>query len=301
MSIYSIKDLENLSGIKAHTIRIWEQRYGILNPNRTDSNIRTYDDDELKKVLNIALLQEKGNFKISKIAKMSEEEISKEILKLSETILSNSDQVKAISIAMLDMDENKFQKISNNIINKEGFENYILEIIYPFLSRLGTLWLSGTVGPAQEHFITHLIRQKIIGEIDSIQKDTIKGLPKFILYLPEGELHEISLLFAYYILKKRGFTVYYLGQSLPFDELVLANNICKPDYILSVFTSIPNPNEINDYLQRLSKELTNTNVMVSGYQILHSNLIIPSNIKILPSFDELVSIAEELAISSNVR
>lgn len=299
MSVYSIKDLENLSGIKAHTIRIWEQRYNILKPSRTDSNIRTYDDDELKKVLNIALLQEKGGFKISKIAKMSEEEISENILKLSESVLTNTDQVKAISIAMLDMDENKFQSITENIIRKEGFEKYVLQIIYPFLARLGTLWLSGTVGPAQEHFITHLIRQKLIGEIDSLPTNPNKNLPKFVLYLPEGEMHEISLLFAYYILKKRGFTIYYLGQSLPFEELILANQICKPDYIISVFTSIPNPSEINDYLQRLSKELNNTKVMVSGFQILHSNLIIPQNIHVLPSFDELVELAEE--ITSNVR
>ncbi len=293
MSTYSIKDLENLSGIKAHTLRIWEQRYGILKPIRTDSNIRTYDDDELKLVLNIALLQEKGGLKISKIAQMSEKEISSEILKISDIPLSNNDQLKALTVAMLDINESNFQKLSKSYIQKEGFENFMLSVIYPFLGRLGTLWLSGTVGPAQEHFITHLIRQKLISEIDQLELKTDPSLPKFVLYLPEGELHEISLLFAYYILKKRGFTVYYLGQSLPFEEIMIANTICKPDFIISVFTSIPNPSEINEYLNRLSENLKDTKILISGYQVIHSDLIVPNNIEILTSFEELVNLAEE--------
>ncbi|MFY7911452.1 MAG: MerR family transcriptional regulator, partial [Emticicia sp.] len=161
MSNYSIKDLEQLSGIKAHTLRIWEQRYNIINPKRTDTNIRTYDDNDLKLVLNIALLKD-HDYKISEIAKLSLEELSKEVLAISDKQLNYPDQIHALTIAMIDIDEERFEKIMSTNILQFGFENTMINIIYPFLSRIGTLWVTGSIGPAQEHFITNLIRQKII-------------------------------------------------------------------------------------------------------------------------------------------
>ncbi len=160
MNVYSIKDLENFSGIKAHTIRIWEQRYHLLQPVRTETGIRTYSDNELKRILNIATLQNKGGIKISKIAELSEAEISEKILELSGGDLDYPEHIQAITVAMMDLDEYRFQELAKSITEAYGFENFMLRVIYPFLTRLGTLWLSGSVGPAQEHFITHLIRAR---------------------------------------------------------------------------------------------------------------------------------------------
>jgi len=159
MSNYSIKDLEQLSGIKAHTLRIWEQRYNIIAPKRTDTNIRTYDDRDLKLVLNIALLKDHGH-KISEISKLSLDEMNREVIKISDRQQNYPDQIHALTISMIDLDEDRFEKIISTNILQFGFENTIINIVYPFLSRLGTLWVTGSVGPAQEHFISNLIRQK---------------------------------------------------------------------------------------------------------------------------------------------
>ncbi|WP_395767716.1 MerR family transcriptional regulator [Aquirufa sp.] len=291
MAVYSIKDLENLSGIKAHTLRIWEQRYGILTPNRTDTNIRTYSDEELKRVLNIALLQDKGGFKISTIASMSEAEMASHILHLSESQFDFPDQIQALTLAMLDLDEAKFQLLTRNMVQTHGFESYMLHVIYPFMRRLGTLWLSGSVGPAQEHFISHLIRQKLIASIDQQDLSLKPDAKKFLLYLPEGELHEIGLLFANYVFRARKHSVVYLGQSLPYDELLLAYEIHQPDYIFSVFTSEPNPEEIDAYVDQMSKDLPNSQVLLTGYLLLQPERNIPSNIKILPDFQALIDLA----------
>ena len=289
---YSIKDLEHLSGIKAHTLRIWEQRYGILNPSRTETNIRFYGDKELKLVLNIALLQNKGGFKISRIVKMSEEEIFNHILTFSNTSLSFPEQIQALTLAMLDLDESKFQQLTRNIVNKHGFESYMLDIIHPFMRRLGTLWISGSVGPAQEHFISHLIRQKVIAAIDAQGFNLKPHSKKFLLYLPEGELHEIGILFANFILRARKHSVVYLGQSLPYEELLLAYEIHQPDYIFSVFTSEPNTDLIDDYLRKMSQDLPKSKILLTGYQALQPTCSVPNNINLLMDFQSLIDLAE---------
>ena len=291
MAIYSIKDLENLSGIKAHTLRIWEQRYRIFTPSRTETNIRSYTDEELKRVLNIALLQDKGGFKISAIANMSEAEMASHILHLSESQFDFPDQIQALTLAMLDLDEAKFQLLTKNMIQVHGFESYMLHVIYPFMRRLGTLWLSGSVGPAQEDFISHLIRQKLISNIDSQDLSLKPEAKKFLLYLPEGELHEIGLLFANYVFRARKHSVVYLGQSLPYEELILAYEIHQPDYIFSVFTSEPNVELIDAYVAQMAKDLPNSQVLLTGYQILQPERQIPSNIQVIPDFQGLIDLA----------
>ena len=291
MAIYSIKDLENLSGIKAHTLRIWEQRYGILTPRRTETNIRTYTDEELKRVLNIALLQDKGGFKISAIANMSEAEMATHILHLSESQFDFPDQIQALTLAMMDLDEAKFQLLTKNMIQAHGFESYMLNVIYPFMRRLGTLWLSGSVGPAQEHFISHLIRQKLVASIDAQDLSLKPDAKKFLLYLPEGELHEIGLLFANYVFRARKHSVVYLGQSLPYEELLLAYEIHQPDYIFSVFTSEPNVELIDAYVAQMAKDLPNAQVLLTGYQILQPERQVPASIQIIPDFQALIDLA----------
>lgn len=291
MAIYSIKDLENLSGIKAHTLRIWEQRYGILTPSRTETNIRTYTDEELKRVLNIALLQDKGGFKISAIANMSEAEMASHILHLSESQFDFPEQIQALTLAMLDLDEAKFQLLTKNMIHAHGFESYMLHVIYPFMRRLGGLWLSGSVGPAQEHFISHLIRQKLIANIDSQDLSLKPDSKKFLLYLPEGELHEIGLLFANYVFRARKHSVVYLGQSLPYEELQLAYEIHQPDYIFSVFTSEPNAELIDDYLVQMAQDFPKSQVLLTGYQLLQPDRKVPANIKLLSDFQAMIDLA----------
>ncbi|GAB3750112.1 MerR family transcriptional regulator [Spirosoma pomorum] len=291
MSTYSIKDLEQLSGIKAHTLRIWEQRYNILAPKRTDTNIRTYDDQDLKLVLNISLLKDHG-YKISEIAKLSVEELYNEVIKFSTSQFSYPDQIHALTIAMVDLDEERFEKIINTNTLQFGFENTMNNIVYPFLSRIGMLWVTGSVGPAQEHFITNLIRQKIIVAIDGqVNKRQSTG-KKYMLFLPEGELHEISLLFANYIIRARQNQVIYLGQSLPFDELVFAYNIHKPDYLMTAITTVPANHAVQPFVNRMAKSFPESQLLLTGYQVVGQDIDLPENATVINQMEDLIRIAE---------
>jgi MerR family transcriptional regulator, light-induced transcriptional regulator len=292
MSNYSIKDLEQLSGIKAHTLRIWEQRYDILKPERTDTNIRTYDDKDLKLVLNISLLKDHG-YKISEISKMSSEEMSHEVMAVSDKQLNYPDQIHALTISMLDLDEERFEKIISTNTLQFGFENMMVNIIYPFLSRIGTLWVTGSIGPAQEHFISNLIRQKVIVAIDGQLPTLRKNAKKYLLYLPEGELHELSLLFANYIIRVRQNKVIYLGQSLPFSELAFACGVHKPDCIFTVITSTPGQDEIQRYVNKLAKEFPDTSIILTGYQVVGQDIDCPDNVQVVTQIKQLMEFASE--------
>lgn len=291
MSNYSIKDLEQLSGIKAHTLRIWEQRYNIINPKRTDTNIRTYDDNDLKLVLNIALLKD-HDYKISEIAKLSLDELSKEVLAISDKQLNYPDQIHALTIAMIDIDEERFEKIMSTNILQFGFENTMVNIIYPFLSRIGTLWVTGSIGPAQEHFITNLIRQKIIVAIDGQIIKPNADSKKYILYTPEGEFHEIPLLFANFILRARHNKVIYLGQSMPFSELEFICQHHKPDCLFTVVTSTPGQDEIQQYVNRLGDSFPDVRILLTGYQVIAQGLDLPKNAEVVNNVRQLMEFAE---------
>lgn len=275
---YSIKDLEQLSGIKAHTLRIWEQRYNLLSPKRTDTNIRFYDDDDLKLILNVALLNDNG-YKISKIAKMNLSEIRAEVVTLSERTLTHDDQIHALTICMIEMDEERFDKVLSTNILKIGFEQTMLNIIYPFMSKIGVLWQTGAINPAQEHFMSNLVRQKLIVAIDGqIYKG---GGKKFLLFLPEGELHEISLLFAAYLIKLKGHKVFYLGQSTPRADLELVYKMHKPDYLMTVITTSPGSEQVQEYVDDLCHKYEQAQIILSGYQILGQDLKFPQNAKVM--------------------
>jgi len=292
VSVYSIKDLEHLSGIKAHTLRIWEQRYNFMSPKRTDTNIRYYDDHDLKLVLNISLLKDNG-FRISRIAEMSEKEMQEEVLKLTEKHLHFPDQIHTLTIAMVDMDEDRFEKILNTSILQMGFEKTIKEIVYPFLSRIGLLWQTGSINPANEHFISNLIRQKMIVAIDGQIKTADPNAKKFLLYLPEGELHELSLLFSCYLIKARGFKVIYLGQNMPLQDLDIVKDIHKPDYVLTVITSSPDQENVQNYVQTLGKKFCDSTVILSGYQVIGQDLDLTENTIEMPNIQYLIDYIEQ--------
>ncbi|WP_297336721.1 MerR family transcriptional regulator [Algoriphagus sp.] len=292
MSTYSIKDLEQLSGIKAHTLRIWEQRYSLLCPKRTDTNIRYYDDADLKLILNVALLNDNG-FKISKIASMDAEDIKEEVMKLTERSLTHDDQIHALTICMIEMDEERFDKILSSNILKLGFEQTMLNIIYPFMSKIGVLWQTGAINPAQEHFISNLVRQKLIVAIDG--QIVNGGGKKFLLYLPEGELHEISLLFAAYLIKSAGHKVIYLGQSTPNDDLLSVYKLHEPEYLLTIITTSPSSEYAQEYINALSERFSNSTILVTGYQVIGQDLKFPSNVQKLNYIREIKDLLEELA------
>lgn len=291
LGMYSIKDLERLSGIKAHTIRIWEKRYGVVEPKRTDSNIRYYTSEELKKILNIAILNNYG-VKISKIVGLNAEELHKKVLEISNEEVEESIQVESLVIAMVEIDESRFERILANCTLRLGFEQTILRIVYPFFRKVGILWQAGAVNPAQEHFISNLIRQKLIVAIDS-QGMMVKENPKrFLLFLPEGELHELGLLFYNYIIQKSGHKAIYLGQSVPLKDAVSINAHNPADYIITSTLSTASIDEVNKILKTILLEFPKTPVVLSNRVekaeelIDHKNLIVNTP---LEKFKKIIS------------
>jgi DNA-binding transcriptional MerR regulator len=267
---YSIKDLERISGIKAHTIRIWEQRYHIISPERTHSNIRSYNSDDLRRLLNISLLNRSG-FKISQIAGMPADEIQRLVLSVIESDHGFQNQVNALTLSMVSLDEDRFEKIVSSNILRYGFEKTMIKILDPFLEKIGLMWLAGAINPAQEHFISNLIRQKLIVAIDGQMNPNNKEAQKFLLFCPEGELHEIGLLFMNYLIRSRNQSVVYLGVSVPFDDL---NDICQiknPDYLMVMITTTPSGPALTQYIQRLNQAFPDKTILLAGYQFKEFN------------------------------
>jgi DNA-binding transcriptional MerR regulator len=251
MAVYSIKELEKLSGIKAHTIRIWEKRYNLIDPHRTNTNIRYYTDNDLKKLLNVAVLNRHG-IKISSIAKLNELELREEIIRVSSSSDSSDTIIDSLVLAMIDLDEYKLESIIDKSIRKIGFKYTVEEVLYPFLEKVGILWLSGDVYPAQEHFVSYLIRQKIIAAIDQLSNTYNPDAKKFLLFLPEGDWHEIALLFSQYLIRESNHEVIYLGQSVPYSDVLALGTAKRFDFIL--FSSAVNrPGfDLDTYLKDLS-------------------------------------------------
>ncbi|HAM98455.1 MAG TPA: helix-turn-helix-type transcriptional regulator [Marinilabiliales bacterium] len=274
---YNINDLEKLTGIKAHTIRIWEKRYGLLEPSRTDTNIRYYSANDLKKLLNISVLNKNG-IKISRIAEFSDQEIGEKVIEFTSRTSDVEDQVQALTMAMFHMNLQKFEKLLTVSYINRGFENTYLEIITPFLSKLGLLWQTGTITPAQEHFATNIIRRKIIVAIDGLLASYNDKSKRFILFLPEGEQHEISLLFAYYLLKKYNQHVTYLGTSIPFYSLDEFNFFHQSDYLVTSLTNAISVPRMKEYIHILSEQFKDQTIIFIGQQIENYQYPLPSNI-----------------------
>ncbi len=289
MAQYTIKELEHLSGIKAHTIRIWEQRYNILCPKRTETNIRYYDEADLKSLLNISLLNDRG-YKISKIAQMPREQIMEKVQQLCEASCCGSHHIGTLVKAMVDLDEETFERTLSTSVLQVGLKETMSELIYPFLTKIGVLWQTGNITPAHEHFVSNLVRQKIIVAIDGQVVRAQEGAPVYILYLPEGELHELALLYLNYLLRSNNQKVIYMGQNLPFNDLEETYKQVNADYICTVLTSVPERNKVQSYINQLSLSFPDCTIYMYGYQAQNETLTFPDNIKKICTPKEMESI-----------
>ncbi|MEM9856991.1 MAG: MerR family transcriptional regulator [Bacteroidota bacterium] len=277
MGNYSIKELEKLSGIKAHTIRIWEKRHKIIEPARTDTNIRYYSDEDLKKILKVSILNNNG-YKISQIASLTRSDLVEQVKTLSEEKTDTGIYIDQLTLSMIDFDEARFEKLLAGFILKLGFERTLLEVVYPFLTKIGVLWLSNNISPIQEHFITNLIRQKIVVAIDGITHKPAEDAKSVVLFLPENEMHEIGLLFFHYLLKNMGFQTYYLGQYVPLADLEKSVERLKPDYMVASISYSPSQKQLNKFLDELNERFTSIQIYITGRAVLeqgfskHENL-----------------------------
>ena len=293
MSVYSIKDLEHLSGIKAHTIRIWEQRYDLFSPQRTATNIRFYTDEDLKLILNIACLKNHG-IKISKIVAMPKDGIAQEVAKIGSEQLSHEDQISALTLAMIDMDEHHFSMTLESSIVKFGFEKAMMEIIYPFMRKIGVLWTTNSINPAQEHFISHLVRQKLIVATDQIKPN--ESSPLFLLFLPEGELHELGLLYANFLLRSQGIRTIFFGQTVPLKALEEVYHKLNPEYLLTAMTTAPDPKEVQKFVRQLGSKFEGSRIYITGSRVVGQDIEKPKNVSVLNQFEDLSRLTHTLAL-----
>ena len=285
MNAFTIKDVENLSGVKAHTIRIWEQRYDFLKPQRTGTNIRYYNNDELKTILNIALLNKYG-FKISHINKMDVTEINQKLVSLSHHYAQQEWIVNQLISFMVDLDLDLFEELLDEQIEAKGLEKIINEILFPFLQKIGILWVTNNINPAQEHLVTNIIRQKLLVGIET-NASQMKSEKVALLFLPEGEFHELGLLYVYYLLKNRGVKVLYLGADVPLTDVEFIVKAKKPDYLYTHLTSLAANFNIERFLHNFHAKISDVPVLLSGPFVLTYKKNVPPNFHFKKSLEEV--------------
>ncbi|RZM27915.1 MAG: MerR family transcriptional regulator [Pedobacter sp.] len=284
--------MEGLIGIKAHTIRAWEVRYNIVPPKRTPTNIRYYDEDDLKALLNIVALNENG-YKISKIAQMSKKHIADLVTQLKTDWNNNTVQVLALSDATLKYDEVTFSDILAGCIKEMGLTKAMDIVLFPFMKRIGMLWQTGTIDPSHEHFASNLIRDRIIVEIDKLKKPELRDPKRFLLFLPEDEMHETGLLFARYLLKRCGHDTLYLGQEIPYTDVKKVVESYKPDFAFIVLTSLNLGKDVNKILGKVMDSL-NVPLLVAGSLISEFDILVDDHLKPLKNVCDIVDFLEEI-------
>lgn len=258
-NVFSIKDLENLSGIKAHTIRIWEKRYNVLQPMRTDTNIRTYDLPSLQKLLNITLLHNYG-YKISKIAEYPPEKIPKMVREIVSEKSAKTHAINAFKMAMMNFDQTLFFNTYNTLLSEKSFREVFFDVIMPLMHEIGLLWQSDTISPAHEHFITYLIKQKLLINTEKMQVlEPTKKDKVFVLYLPMNEIHELGLMYLNYEILLNGYKTIFLGESVPTDSLKDIKRYFSKIVYVSYVTVQPDKDSINNYVKTIERDILDEN------------------------------------------
>lgn len=290
-SKFSIKDLENLTGIKAHTIRIWEKRYNLLSPNRTDTNIRFYELADFQKLLNVSYLNNNG-YKISKIATLDERKIPELVRQIATKSNLNSHAINSFKLSMLNFDQVLFYKTYERLEKEKSFRDIFYTIFIPLLTELGLLWQTDTITPAHEHFLTSLIRQKILINTENIQASSETTTKTFICYLPDNEVHELGLMYINFEIVAHGHQSIFLGQSVPLNSLVDIVNYYNDVTFVSYFTVKPEKEDIHQYIEDVKNKLlihSHVKFYVLGKMLAALDLDkLPKNIKAFVSIDELV-------------
>lgn len=298
MAIYSINDIEKLTGIKAHTLRVWEQRYGVVKPQRTASKIRFYTDEDLRKVMNIALLNRNG-IKISKIAKMTPEEIREQMSTFTTMNSEIASQLDALSLSVVEMDEYKFNKIIQVHIDQNGFEQTLTDIIFPLIEKLNVLWLTGSISPVQEVFMTNLVKQKILSAIDKESSKLPRFDKKFLLFLPQGERQELSLLYMHFLVKSRGFHSIFLSDEVSISDLTDAYKIFKPDFLFSIVTETMTDGTLPKFITTIRENFPSSEFLLTGYQPVAQGIQSEKKLTIFRSLKESVDFLEYVGQSTD--
>lgn len=285
MTHYSIKDLEHLSGIKAHTIRIWEKRYQLLDPNRSDTNIRSYTDDDVRRILNVSMLIKNG-YKISNVAAFDDAKLQEEVLRQNKTLLDPEKNIDQLLFHTVNLDTFGFEQLLKKIIQENGFSKTIQNVIFPFFERIGLLWQAGSIFVAHEHFVSNLIRNHLI--VETAKFDNHLSEKKVLFFLREEELHELGLLYFNFLAAENGFRCIYLGQSLPFSDLASLLRSTEFDFVCTTFINVIEKTELELYLANLSLTFNKNKILIAGRQIAIHKPKLPSNVAVIKNNKDFI-------------
>ncbi len=274
-----------MTGVKAHTIRVWEKRYSIVEPLRTQTNIRFYSDEDLKKLLNVSILNNSG-WKISQIAELSDEAISHEVFKIATQNQKTESLIERMLHATLNLDSIQFNKVITHAVITHGFENAFQEVFFPFYQKIQLLWLAGTVNVAQQHFADSILRQKVIVALDGLMMSTNPRGKRFFIFLPEGHYHELCMLFFAYLVRKGGHRSLYLGQSVGQKALVSISEVKSPDALVTTFSSPSSRREMETYLTTLSHQFPHKPIYVARIQQPDSSIDCPLDVRLVRSVED---------------
>jgi len=275
MTLYSIKDLEHLSGIKAHTIRIWEKRYGLLDPDRSDTNIRSYSDKDVRRILNVAMLVKSG-YKISNVALFDEQKLQSEVIRINKNSTEPDKNIDQLLFLTVNLDTIGFEKLVNLIISQNGFRKTVEQVVFPFFERIGILWQAGSIFTAHEHFVSNLIRNRLIREIGNFESN--ESAKSALFFLRNDEWHELGLLYFNFLAAEAGIRCVYLGQSLPFEDLSNLLTAQKYDFVCTSFIQAIEKTELDQYLANLSLVFNQNKILIAGRQIGIHKPKLPSNV-----------------------
>lgn len=285
MTHYSIKDLEFLSGIKAHTIRIWEKRYKLLAPERSDTNIRFYTNEDVRRILNVAMLVKNG-YKISNVASFDDDKIQTEVLRQNKNILDPGKNIDRLLLHTVNMDLQGFEQLLSKIIQENGFTKTIQNIIFPFFERIGVLWQAGSIYITHEHFVSNLIRKHLIVETDKF--DNQASDKSILFFLREEEMHELGLLYLNYLAAANGFRCIYLGQSVPFSDIAQLLSSNEYDFICTSFIYAIEKQNLEQYLIDLAHIFNKKKILVSGRQLSIHKPALPSNVVVIKNSTDFI-------------
>ncbi len=292
MNAFTIKDIENLSGIQAHTIRIWEQRYAFLKPQRTQTNIRHYNNEELKTILSVALLNRFG-FRISRISKMSSDEMAQKILEITHVQAKYQYLINQLLQYMIDMKLDEFDEAVTKVAVNLGIKDTMIEVIFPFLERIGMLWTASRINPAQEHFVSNIIRQKLLSATDDLPTP-LQSHVKVLLFLPEGEMHELGILFIQYLVKKKGLQNWYLGANVPVADILFVVEAKQPSYLYTHLTAVTQSFSLEKFILQLHEAVPAIPVIISGSMVSGFAKELPPNIRFTQTPAEIFSFIDSL-------
>ena len=285
MTFYSIKDMEHLSGIKAHTIRIWEKRYGLLDPDRSDTNIRSYSDKDVRRILNVAMLVKNG-YKISAVALFDEQRLQLEVIRINRNSTEPDKNIDQLLFLTVNLDTFGFETLMNLIISQNGFKKTIEQVVFPFFERIGILWQTGSIFTAHEHFVSNLIRNRLIREIGNFESN--ESAKSVLFFLRNDEWHELGLLYFNYLAAEAGLRCVYLGQSLPFEDLSNLLTSQKYDFVCTSFIQAIEKAELEQYLANLSFVFNQNKILIAGRQIGLNKPKLPSNMVVVKNSNDFI-------------